>query len=314
MYKFEDIIKFNKEYYDYLTINANIFENKSLNIVHHIWRVVLQFEIEERIKQVISLIMNMQRENGEWGERDKHHNFGDTVVNIHRLLWSLFIIEKGKDDLKCINKIINSVVKCIDYIIENHDMHYNINRAFGHGVIDRLHYLIQTEFYIIEFNKKYNFLNKSQESKLKEFWNKDISWMMEKQMQDGGWHEVDKVRSRIGTTSDAIRGINLNKKCLESVKKGIEFIINNQNIYDGYWEAGNIDKNTDALKALINSRRIIEDSKLIEKIDKSIKNGTKWLVNNFEQAEKLEENDYDLLTVTIDYEKVIINNTNVDFV
>lgn len=314
MYKFEDITKFNKEYYDYLTINANIFENKSLNIVHHIWRVVLQFEIEARIKQVINLIMNMQRENGEWGERDKHHNFGDTVVNIHRLLWSLFIIQKGKDDLECINKIINSVVKSIDYIIENHDMHYNINRTFGHGVIDRLHYLIQTEFYIIEFNKKYNFLNKSQETKLKEFWNKDISWMMEKQMQDGGWHEVDKVRSRIGTTSDAIRGINLNKKCLESVKKGIEFIINNQNIYDGYWEAGNIDKNTDALKALINSRRIIEDSKLIEKIDKSIKNGTKWLVNNFEQAEKLEENDYDLLTVTIDYEKVIINNTNVDFV
>lgn len=314
MYKFEDITKFNKEYYDYLKINANIFENKSLNIVHHIWRVVLQFEIEERIKQVINLIMNMQRENGEWGERDKHHNFGDTVVNIHRLLWSLFIIQKGKDDLECINKIINSVVKSIDYIIENHDMHYNINRTFGHGVIDRLHYLIQTEFYIIEFNKKYNFLNKSQEAKLKEFWNKDISWMMEKQMQDGGWHEVDKVRSRIGTTSDAIRGINLNKKCLESVKKGIEFIINNQNIYDGYWEAGNIDKNTDALKALINSRRIIEDSKLIEKIDKSIKNGTKWLVNNFEQAEKLEENDYDLLTVTIDYEKVIINNTNVDFV
>lgn len=33
--------------------------------------------------------------------------------------------------------------------------------------------------------------------------------MIDRQMQDGGWHEVDRVRSRIGTTSDAIRGINL---------------------------------------------------------------------------------------------------------
>lgn len=91
-------------------------------------------------------------------------------------------------------------------------------------------------------------------------------------------------------------------------------MINNQNIYDGYWEAGNIDKNTDALKALINSRRIMDDAKFIKEIDKSIINGTKWLVNNFDKAEKLEENDYDLLTVTIDYEKVIVNNMNVDFV
>ncbi len=31
-------------------------------------------------------------------------------------------------------------------------------------------------------------------------------------MPDGGWHEVDRVRSRIGTTSDAIRGINLDEE------------------------------------------------------------------------------------------------------
>ena len=314
MYKFEDITKFNREYYNYLKDNDDIFENKSLNLVHHIWRVVLQFEIVDRIVQVCSFIIDMQRENGEWGNRDKHHNFGDTVVNLHRLLWSLFVIQKFDNSPEYINKIINSVSKSVDYIIENHDMHYNINRTFGHGVIDRLHYLMQTEYYILEFNEKYKFLNEQQINQLKDLWNKDINWMMEKQMPDGGWHEIDRVRSRIGTTSDAIRGINLNTECLESVKKGIKFIINNQNIYDGYWEAGNIDKNTDALKALINSRRIIDDIDLVKKIDKSIKDGTKWLVDNFEKAEKLEENDYDLLTVTIDYEKVIINNTNVDFV
>lgn len=314
MYKFDNITKFNEDYYNYLIKTNDIFENKSLNLIHHIWRVVLQFEITDRIKQVCDLIIGMQKPNGEWGERDKHHNFGDTVVNLHRLLWSLFIIQKEKDNDIYINKIIEAVKESVDYIIENHDMHYNINRTFGHGMIDRLHYLMQTEYYLLDFDVKYCFLNQSQRQKLAEFWKKDTNWMIDRQMQDGGWHEVDRVRSRIGTTSDAIRGINLNDECLDSVKNGIKFIINNQNIYDGYWEAGNIDKNTDALKALINSRRIMDDAKFIKEIDKSIINGTKWLVNNFDKAEKLEENDYDLLTVTIDYEKVIVNNMNVDFV
>lgn len=314
MYEFENITEFNKSYYKYLKENSDVFENKSLNLVHHIWRVVLQLEIIDRIKQVCDLMLDMQNKNGEWGNRDKHHNFGDTVVNVHRLLWSVFIMQKNEYNLEYINKIIEAVKKSVNYIIENHDMHYNINRAFGHGVIDRLHYLMQTEYYILYFNEKYKFLNVQQIEILKEFWNKDINWIMDNQMSDGGWHEVDRVRSRIGTTSDAIRGINLNKECINSVKKGIKFIINNQNIYDGYWEAGNIDKNTDALKTLINSRRIIDDENLIKKIDTSIKEGTKWLVENFDRAEKLEENDYDLLTVTIDYEKVIIKGENVDFV
>ena len=43
---------------------------------------------------------------------------------------------------------------------------------------------------------------------------------------------------------------------------GIKYIINNQNIYDGYWDAGNIDKNTDALKALINIFVIINGEKV----------------------------------------------------
>lgn len=310
----DDIGKFNKEYYDYLIKSNDVFKNKSLNLVHHIWRVVLQFEIIDKIKQVCDMIMDMQKTNGEWGERDQHHNFGDTVVNVHRLLWSLFIIQKNKNNDEYTDKIIKSVKKSVNYIIENHDMHYKINRTFGHGMIDRLHYLMQTEFYLIKFNEKYNFLSEQQERKLEEFWNKDTNWIVDKQMPDGGWHEVDRVRSRIGTTSDAIRGINLDEEFIESVKEGINFIIANQNIYDGYWDAGNIDKNTDALKALINSRRIINDYELIKKIDKSIINGTEWLINNFDNAEKLEENDYDLLTVTIDYEKVIENNTNVDFV
>ena len=226
MYKFDNITKFNEDYYNYLIKTNDIFENKSLNLIHHIWRVVLQFEITDRIKQVCDLIIGMQKPNGEWGERDKHHNFGDTVVNLHRLLWSLFIIQKEKDNDIYINKIIEAVKKSVDYIIENHDMHYNINRTFGHGMIDRLHYLMQTEYYLLDFDVKYCFLNQSQRQKLAEFWKKDTNWMIDRQMQDGGWHEVDRVRSRIGTTSDAIRGINLNDECLDSVKNGIKFIIN----------------------------------------------------------------------------------------
>ena len=314
MYKFDNLREFNKEYYNYLSNNNNVFENKSLNLIHHIWRVVLQFEIQNRIEEVCKLIIDRQKSNGEWGERDKHRNFGDTVVNIHRLLWTLFVLNKKNKDVKLNNIITNSIKKSVDYIIENHDMHYNINREFGHGMIDRLHYLMQTEYYLVNLSKEFNLLNLTQEQSLMRYWNKDTRWIIERQEQDGGWHEIDRVRSRIGTTADALRGIILNDKFMQNVLKGIEYIINNQNVYDGYWDAGNIDKNTDALKALINSRRLIKDSNIKRRIDKSIKDGTKWLMNNFDNAEKLEENDYDLLTITIDFEKVIINNTDVDFI
>ena len=314
MYKFDNLREFNKEYYNYLSNNNNVFENKSLNLIHHIWRVVLQFEIRNRIEEVCKLIIDRQKSNGEWGERDKHRNFGDTVVNIHRLLWTLFVLNKKNKDVKLNNLITNSIKKSVDYIIENHDMHYNINREFGHGMIDRLHYLMQTEYYLVNLNKEFNLLNLTQEQLLMKYWNKDTRWIIERQEQDGGWHEIDRVRSRIGTTADALRGIILNDKFMQNVLKGIDYIINNQNVYDGYWDAGNIDKNTDALKALINSRRLIKDSNIKGRIDKSIKDGTKWLMNNFDNAEKLEENDYDLLTITIDFEKVIINNTDVDFI
>lgn len=314
MYKFDNLREFNKEYYNYLSNNNNVFENKSLNLIHHIWRVVLQFEIQNRIEEVCKLIIDRQKSNGEWGERDKHRNFGDTVVNIHRLLWTLFVLNKKNKDVKLNNLITNSIKKSVDYIIENHDMHYNINREFGHGMIDRLHYLMQTEYYLVNLNKEFNLLNLTQEQSLMRYWNKDTRWIIERQEQDGGWHEIDRVRSRIGTTADALRGIILNDEFMQNVIKGIDYIINNQNVYDGYWDAGNIDKNTDALKALINSRRLIKDSNIKGRIDKSIKDGTKWLMNNFDNAEKLEENDYDLLTITIDFEKVIINNTDVDFI
>lgn len=314
MYKFDNLREFNKEYYNYLSNNNNVFENKSLNLIHHIWRVVLQFEIQNRIEEVCKLIIDRQKSNGEWGERDKHRNFGDTVVNIHRLLWTLFVLNKKNKDVKLNNLITNSIKKSVDYIIENHDMHYNINREFGHGMIDRLHYLMQTEYYLVNLNKEFNLLNLTQEQSLMRYWNKDTRWIIERQEQDGGWHEIDRVRSRIGTTADALRGIILNDKFMQNVLEGIDYIINNQNVYDGYWDAGNIDKNTDALKALINSRRLIKDSNIKGRIDKSIKDGTKWLMNNFDNAEKLEENDYDLLTITIDFEKVIINNTDVDFI
>ena len=314
MYKLDNLREFNKEYYNYLSNNNNVFENKSLNLIHHIWRVVLQFEIQNKIEEVCKLIIDRQKSNGEWGERDKHRNFGDTVVNIHRLLWTLFVLNKKNKEVKLNNLITNSIRKSVDYIIENHDMHYNINREFGHGMIDRLHYLMQTEYYLVNLNKEFNLLNLTQEQSLMRDWNKDTKWIIERQEQDGGWHEIDRVRSRIGTTADALRGIILNDKFMQNVLKGIDYIINNQNVYDGYWDAGNIDKNTDALKALINSRRLIKDSNIKGRIDKSIKDGTKWLMNNFDNAEKLEENDYDLLTITIDFEKVIINNTDVDFI
>ena len=127
MYKFDNITKFNEDYYNYLIKTNDIFENKSLNLIHHIWRVVLQFEITDRIKQVCDLIIGMQKPNGEWGERDKHHNFGDTVVNLHRLLWSLFIIQKEKDNDIYINKIRDMEIQfdAIEIYIEKESWQIN---------------------------------------------------------------------------------------------------------------------------------------------------------------------------------------------
>jgi len=39
-----------------------------------------------------------------------------------------------------------------------------------------------------------------------------------------------------------------------------------------------------------------------------------WLYNNYQTLEKLEENEYDLLTITIDYENIILNKNNPKFV
>ncbi len=50
MNDYSNIIRFNQKYYSFLIEHDDLFENKSLNIIHHLWRVVLQFKIIERIK------------------------------------------------------------------------------------------------------------------------------------------------------------------------------------------------------------------------------------------------------------------------
>ena len=86
----------------------------------------------------------------------------------------------------------------------------------------------------------------------------------------------------------------------------------NQNKYDGYWDSGNIDKNSDALKALLNSKQLFK-GEYAGKIEQSVNNGIAWLLDNFNTSETLSENEYDLLTITIDYEKVILNKQILEF-
>lgn len=307
------ISSFNKEKYDYISDpNNEIFDFSDLNLVHHIWRVVIQFEIDFRIKEVCDYIIKQQRDNGEWGNRDFHHNYGDTVVNLHRLLWSLVVLEKNEKNKEFCNEIINSVKKSVDLILDNHDIHYNINRTFGHGMIDRLHYLMQVEYYLLKLNKKYDLLTEEQLGRMKKFYDYDVDWMIHNQKEDGGYDEVDRLRTRVGTTSDAIRAINLDANFVNYVKKGLDFIIVNQNKYDGYWDSGNVDKISDALKSLLNSKQLFDDD-YSSKIENSINNGITWLLDNYEDSETLSENEYDLLTITIDYEKVLIKKKPLEF-
>ena len=309
----DKISSFNKEKLEFLSNKNNkIFDFRDLNLVHHVWRVVIQLGIDFRIKEVCSYIIKLQDENGEWGNRDFHHNYGDTIVNIHRLLWSLVVLDKDLNNKDFCNQIITSVKKSINYILDNHDIHYNINRTFGHGMIDRLHYLMQVEFYLIKLNDNYNLLTEEQYEITEKYYSSDNQWMINNQKEDGGFDEVDRLRTRIGTTSDAVRAINLDNSFIKTVKKSIDFIMINQNKYDGYWDSGNIDKNSDALKALLNSKQLFK-GEYAGKIEQSVNNGIAWLLDNFNTSETLSENEYDLLTITIDYEKVILNKQILEF-
>lgn len=142
----------------------------------------------------------------------------------------------------------------------------------------------------------------------------DQKWLIDNQYKDGGWHEVDRVRSRIGTTADAIRGIILDDSYIKNVENGIKFLIDNQNIYHGYWMAGNVDKMSDALKGLLNSVNLLKDINLKDDCIECIKKRIKWLYNNYEEMENLEENEYDLLTITIDFENIILDSKKPSFI
>lgn len=303
----ERVISINRKNIKIINNNSDFINNKSLNIIHHIWRVVLQYGNKEAIDKICHLIISMQKSAGSWGTGKENVNYGDTVVNIHRLLWSLHI---GVENEKTNELIVESISKTVDYLIINHNLHYIEDTSYGHGLIDRLHYLIQVEFYLSQAFYEYNLLSSVEITEMKDLWRKDCMWLIDRQCQDGGWHEIDKVRTRVGATCDAIRAINLNKDYLPAVERGVAFLINNQNPYDGYWDAGNLDKCLDAIKTLINSRLLLIDHSLL---DKSVDIGLWWMLNNFDAVSQLEENIYDLLTVSLDYEKVFINNEKLTY-
>lgn len=306
----KQIMDFNNKYLIELNnANENIFKGKSMNIIHHIWRVVLQFEIKSLIRNICDIIINDQNSNGSWGRKDIEDNFGITVVTLHRLLWSVILI-----DDEHIDDIVRCISKALIFIEPLHSIAYKENAVPRHGVIDRLHYLIQLEYYIVKYNKKYKFTTPNILMKLKNNLKADQEWLANRQSKDGGWHELDRVRSRIGTTADAIRGLNLDKNYIENVENGIKYLINNQNTYHGYWMAGNVDKMSDALKSMLNSINVIRDDELRQQCFNSIQRGISWLYRNYQTLEKLEENEYDLLTITIDYENIIIKNRKPKFV
>lgn len=307
----KQIREFNKKYYDELLNMSNDFIlKKDMNIIHHIWRVVLQFKMADKVKGICDLIIKKQYDNGMWGDSYIEDNFGTTVVTIHRLLWSLKIIDNSFDT----KDIRNSISRAMNFIIPRHEIVFMENIVPNHGIIDRLHHLIQVEYYIVNFNDKYNFVSEDESKKLNEFLLNDQKWLIDNQCKDGGWHEVDRVRSRIGTTADALRGIILDDSYIESVERGIEFLINNQNIYHGYWMAGNVDKMSDAIKGLLNSVNLIKNINLKNDCIECIKKGIKWLYNNYQNMENLEENEYDLLTITIDFENIIFDNKMTSFI
>lgn len=282
-------------------------DNCDINIIHHIWRCVLQTKNFKQVEIISKQIQNKQCINGSW-LKDNEESVGITIATIYRLLWSIYILDENNLDIK---NLINSIKKGIEYFTPLYGYVFKNDVDSAHGKIDAMHYYILTCHYIIKFNKKYHLSNKKNLKIINSSLNECINFLKINQANDGGWHEIDRLRYRVGTTSDALRGLIIDKNSYENIILGCQFICNNQNPYKGYWCAGNIDKVSDALKVLLDVY-----SKYMElrpMLSESIDIGMKWLCEHYSEYLILEENYYDILTIFIDYNKIFLKQEKLCF-
>lgn len=264
-------------------------------IVNHIYRICLQKHDINNIKLCLERVLETQLDSGGWsfdGGSENEGIYGITATETQLLFWTLAIL-KGEVDVE---KIKHSIDKGIKFLLEGYDKRgfwtEKVKSKRNHGILDLNHYILQSLFYASS--------DKTGEFMYKELCNKigDLTdFYKETQTNDGGWHEIGKIRTRVGTTADAVRALLPRKEVKTIIQKGIDFLVDNQHPYEGYWCGGDHDKCYDALKAIINSLWIIEKS---PRYINAIEIGIDYILS-FELEELNLEELCDLYSVILDY-------------
>lgn len=280
-------------------------ENMESHLLNHVWRIFLQTEDKEMVKEVVIRTVGRQLQDGGWGYAQSTQSvLGITATIIQLLFWSKSVLCNTGSMCASIDVCIHKAMK---YLMNNND-----NNVFWtekdetvlkrkHGLIDINHYIAQDLFYYYK--------EKEATDVMKRYYSL-CNWYVSLQCIDGGWHEVDKIRSRIGTTADAVRALLPNTTYKAFIEKGTDFLVNNQNTYMGYWANGNLDKCFDSMKTVLATAAIF---KMGDKYYEYICLGTNYLLTldidlfNFEEI-------CDLLSVFIDVSMFLKNkNSHKDF-
>lgn len=261
------------------------------HVLNHIWRIFLQLEDKELVKAIYERAKSSQLPDGGWGYTGSEQSIvGITATVVQLLFWSKHVL---RDDEQICNQINCCIKSAINYILEksgdgaywSEPTESNIKNV--HGLIDVNHYISQVLFYYLSEHDNHTISQKYQLL---------CNWYVSLQCADGGWHEVDKIRSRIGTTADAVRALLPNKLYRAFIVKGSDFLVNNQNVYSGYWANGNRDKCFDAMKTLLATSFILN---LSDRYYESICLGTDFLLTFNTDAMGFEEM-CDILSILID--------------
>jgi predicted RNA-binding protein YlqC (UPF0109 family) len=312
-----------KNYEEYL-LNYELDQHTPLYIFNHLFRVILQRADCKKLNKMVPFLISAQNDDGSWGSSVKLNNglVGVTATCIQMLFWYNHIISnERKNNLKEFGNSYDGAVKTsiqrgIDFIKHSYTnkIYWEETNSFSfrkHGILDINHYILQAFYYTIKYGD----------------WIKEKNWIIERydllseffinnQANDGGWHEIGKVRFRTGTTADALRGLLPNIMFSSSIESGVMYLINNQHPEQGYWAAGNIDKMFDALRTLLYAVPFINSRQHQDITISRIHLGVNFVLSNFNfdnnllviPDKKNIEEVCDLLTLLIDYKNCAFDN------
>ena len=266
-------------------------------IFNHIFRIVLQVNDTVHISKMYRKLLEKQLPSGGWGSLQSNSEglYGITATALQLLFWT---IDRLRNDESSVKIIEDSIARGIDYLLRTDGDEYWVEKNSSdrkHGILDLNHYILQCLYYALNYENGSD--KKFQKGETAYWYDKLSNFYLRTQEEDGGWHEIGKPRSRVGTTSDALRALLPNKKYVKYIGRGILFIIHNQNPYYGYWDAGNLDKCFDASKALINS--VWANDNIFTSLD-SIDKGLDYILTYDVDRMNFEEK-CDLMTIFIDY-------------